>query len=83
MKKIDRSNPVRTGFHQAKWDEPVIFELSQPGERGGKMGGHRGLPDPALSINSDFQHDSKKLLVRPPPMRFGIRPRKQRPENAS
>ena len=21
-------------FHQAKWDEPVIFELSQPGERG-------------------------------------------------
>ena len=34
MKKIDRSNPVRTGFHQAKWDEPVIFELSQKGERG-------------------------------------------------
>ena len=21
-------------FHQAKWDEPIIFELSQPGERG-------------------------------------------------
>jgi len=21
-------------FHQARWDEPVIFELSQPGERG-------------------------------------------------
>ena len=21
-------------FHQAKWDEPVVFELSQPGERG-------------------------------------------------
>lgn len=34
MKKIDRSSKVRTGFHQAKWDEPVIFELSQPGERG-------------------------------------------------
>ena len=34
MKKIDRSAKVRTGFHQAKWDEPVIFELSQPGERG-------------------------------------------------
>ena len=34
MKKIDRSNKVRTGFHQAKWDEPVIFELSQKGERG-------------------------------------------------
>lgn len=34
MKKIDRSSKVRTGFHQAKWDEPVIFELTQPGERG-------------------------------------------------
>jgi len=21
-------------FHQAKWDEPIIFELSQEGERG-------------------------------------------------
>ena len=21
-------------FHQARWDEPVIFELSQPGQRG-------------------------------------------------
>ena len=34
MKKIDRSSKVRTGFHQAKWDEPIIFELTQPGERG-------------------------------------------------
>ena len=34
MKKIDRSSKVRTGFHQAKWDEPVIFELSKHGERG-------------------------------------------------
>ena len=25
--------PVRR-FHQARWDEPVIFELSTPGERG-------------------------------------------------
>lgn len=33
MKKIDRSNLVRD-FHQAKWDEPIIFELSTPGERG-------------------------------------------------
>ncbi len=21
-------------YHQARWDEPIIFELSQPGERG-------------------------------------------------
>lgn len=33
MKKIDRNYKVRN-FHQAKWDEPIIFELSQSGERG-------------------------------------------------
>ncbi len=26
--------PVVKRFHQAQWDEPVIFELSQPGQRG-------------------------------------------------
>ncbi len=25
---------LRKKFHQAKWDEPIIFELSTPGERG-------------------------------------------------
>ena len=25
---------LREGFHEAKWDEPIIFELSRPGERG-------------------------------------------------
>lgn len=34
MKRIDRSSKVRNGFHQAKWDEPIIFELSNKGERG-------------------------------------------------
>jgi len=33
MKRINRNYLVRN-FHQAKWDEPVIFELSQKGERG-------------------------------------------------
>lgn len=33
MNKIDRNYRVRN-FHQAKWDEPIIFELSQVGERG-------------------------------------------------
>jgi glycine dehydrogenase subunit 2 len=33
MKRIDRNYKVRH-FHQAKWDEPVIFELSQKGQRG-------------------------------------------------
>ena len=26
--------PKLRRFHQARWDEPVIFELSQPGQRG-------------------------------------------------
>jgi glycine dehydrogenase subunit 2 len=30
--KDGKPNPRR--FHQAKWDEPIIFELSAPGERG-------------------------------------------------
>lgn len=33
MKKIQRDSKVRD-FHQAKWDEPIIFELSNKGERG-------------------------------------------------
>ncbi|OPG97257.1 glycine dehydrogenase subunit 2 [Chryseobacterium mucoviscidosis] len=33
MKRIRRDHKVRK-FHQAKWDEPVIFELHRPGERG-------------------------------------------------
>lgn len=33
MKRIDRSSKVRD-FHQAKWSEPIIFELSRKGERG-------------------------------------------------
>jgi glycine dehydrogenase subunit 2 len=33
MKRIVRDRRVRQ-FHQAKWDEPVIFELHRAGERG-------------------------------------------------
>lgn len=33
LKLIDRSFKVKN-FHQAKWDEPIIFELSKKGERG-------------------------------------------------
>ena len=32
MKRIERK--IVRDFHQAKWDEPVIFEYSTPGERG-------------------------------------------------
>ena len=31
--KIGKKPAVRR-FHQARWDEPVIFELSKPGQRG-------------------------------------------------
>ena len=31
--KIGKKPSLRR-FHQARWDEPVIFELSQPGQRG-------------------------------------------------
>ena len=34
MKRIDRSGKVNVQFHQAKWNEPIIYELSTPGERG-------------------------------------------------
>ena len=30
---VNKKTRVRN-FHQAKWDEPIIFELSNPGERG-------------------------------------------------
>lgn len=30
----EKKSLLRKGFHQAKWDEPVIFELSTKGERG-------------------------------------------------
>lgn len=33
MKKI-RSNSKVRDFHQARWNEPIIFELSRKGERG-------------------------------------------------
>ncbi|QEK11838.1 glycine dehydrogenase subunit 2 [Crassaminicella thermophila] len=33
MKRVNRNYKVRN-FHQAKWDEPIIFELSKRGERG-------------------------------------------------
>ncbi len=34
MEDISRKRPKVRRFHQAKWDEPIIFELSQEGERG-------------------------------------------------
>ncbi len=34
MSKPIGPKPALRRFHQARWDEPVIFELSQPGQRG-------------------------------------------------
>lgn len=33
-KRYTDGRPNLRRFHQAKWDEPIIFELSNPGERG-------------------------------------------------
>ena len=33
-KRYVDGKPMLRKFHQASWDEPLIFELSQPGERG-------------------------------------------------
>ena len=33
MQRIKRTSKTRD-FHQAKWNEPIIFELHQPGEKG-------------------------------------------------
>lgn len=30
----ENGRPLLRRFHQAKWDEPIIFELSRPGQRG-------------------------------------------------
>ena len=32
--RYTNGQPNLRRFHQARWDEPVIFELSQPGQRG-------------------------------------------------
>ncbi len=34
MSKPIGEKPALRRFHQASWDEPIIFELSQPGQRG-------------------------------------------------
>jgi glycine dehydrogenase subunit 2 len=34
MMKTIQKKPSLRRFHQARWDEPIIFELSQPGQRG-------------------------------------------------
>lgn len=31
---MEKKKKLRINFHQAKWDEPIIFELHTPGERG-------------------------------------------------
>ena len=34
LERINRDFKVNRNFHQAKWDEPIIFELHKNGERG-------------------------------------------------
>ena len=45
MNQIEQSKPLRA-FHQAKWDEPIIFELDSPGQ----MGVELPPPDPQMAL---------------------------------
>ena len=58
MKPIEKK-PSPRRFHQARWDEPVIFELSQPGQRGILMPeveeGIRALVGDAVKIPQSLQ----------------------------
>lgn len=52
---MDMDTKIRK-FHQAKWDEPIIFELSTPGERGVIP----PQPSEDLGQGSDVLNDSMK-----------------------
>ncbi len=51
--------PALRRFHQARWDEPIIFELSQPGRRG------IGVPDsglPEVELPEDIRRVNRPAL---------------------
>ena len=54
MKRIDRSKKVRM-FHQAKWDEPIIFELSKAGER--------GINVPRVEVEIEERFENARTLI--------------------
>ncbi|MBN1658716.1 MAG: aminomethyl-transferring glycine dehydrogenase subunit GcvPB [Anaerolineae bacterium] len=39
MTDISEGRPALRRFHQARWDEPILFELSTPGQRGIRVPG--------------------------------------------
>lgn len=64
MKKIRRDGKTRN-FHQAKWDEPVIFELHLPGERGILV--PAADPDVAAEIGDGFSSIPEAMFRDQPP----------------
>jgi len=61
MKTNPKTEP--RDFHQAKWDEPVIFELSTPGERGVLLPG----TEPEIAALGNPWEDLPKELHRTTP----------------
>jgi len=65
MKRIIRDRKVRQ-FHQAKWDEPVVFELHRKGERGvippGAEAGIRASTEGTARIPAAMQRSAAPAL---------------------
>jgi glycine dehydrogenase subunit 2 len=62
---IDRCPSPKTGYHQARWNEKIIFDLGSPGER--------GILPPGLE--PDLRPAAEKALAEiPPHMRRSIPP---------
>jgi glycine dehydrogenase subunit 2 len=59
--------PSPRRFHQARWDEPVIFELSQPGQRGVLLppveaGLRQEVGDPAQTLPETLRRQAPPAL---------------------
>lgn len=52
MSKPIAKKPALRRFHQARWDEPIIFELSQPGQRGILIPKEPGIQDEVGKVSA-------------------------------
>lgn len=56
---------LRENFHQAKWDEPIIFELHTPGERGILV--PEAEPEVAEAVGDGLSSLPDNMIRKPPP----------------
>src|SRR6218665_664037 len=69
--RFTRGQPHLRRYHQARWDEPVIFELSQPGERA------LLLPEVEPAIAATEPEPGAAPLLAPVPGNPGGRPERR------